>query len=166
MKIKILSRCAILLTAALILGLVEGFVSPSIFAAFPGAKLGLANIAVTVCMVWLGFWPACAVGITRVLIVFFLGGNPISLTFSACGLMASLIVTYVSLKLPKKYFSLVSVSVFSALAFNVGQGLVSVLFFKSAFLYYIPVLCILSLPCGLLTGLAMNGIGRIRNSAV
>ncbi len=160
MKIKTLTLCGILLSTALILSWAERFFSVSLMRAFPGVKLGLANIVVTVCMVYLGFWPAFIVGLLRVFILFLIMGNAVSLAFSLTGCIVSLFVTYFALKLPEKHFSLISVSVLSSLAFNLGQGMVSILFFGSSFLYYLPILCTLSLPCGIVTGIAMNGIRK------
>ena len=164
MKTMRLSRASLFLTAALILAWLDGFLTPLLFAAVPGVKLGLANVAVTVCMIHLGFLAACSVGFIRVLTVFLLSGNPVSFAFSMGGLIFSLIATHFALKLPQKYFSMVSVSVISALLFNFGQGIVSVIFFGRAFLYYVPILCILSLPCGWMTGIAINGVFMMKKS--
>ena len=78
-KTKRLAFDAAFVCLALALSYLESFLPPFVF---PGAKLGLTNIALTVCAYRYFVTDAAAVSFCRILISFLLFGNVTSLLFS------------------------------------------------------------------------------------
>ncbi len=146
-------RCAyygVLLSLAIICGYIEMLI-PFDFG-IPGIKLGLANIVA----VWLlyknRFLPAFTVNIARILLVFLLFGNAMSLVYALSGGILAVIMMAVIKRL--KCFSPVGVSIAGAFFHNVGQLLsASFVIGSKAVIYYLPFLTLSAVATGLLIGL-------------
>ena len=134
---------------AILAAYVESFI-PSI--GVPGAKLGLANIAVILALYILDAESAIIVDVVRIVIVGLLFGSLISISFALAGAFVSLTVMIVL----KKFFdfSIITVSIFGGFFHNVGQIIVAKILVDSySILIYLPVLLIVGIVTGLIIGI-------------
>ena len=134
---------------AILAAYVETFI-PTI--GIPGAKLGLANIAVVLALYILDAESAIIVNVVRIVIVGLLFGSLISISFALAGAFVSLTVMIVL----KKFFnfSIITVSIFGGFFHNVGQIIVAKILVGSySVLYYLPVLLIIGIVTGFIIGL-------------
>ena len=141
----------LLLALGMILSYVE-ILLPLDFIAY-GVKLGLANLISVFLLYRKDFKTAMLINFLRILLVALLFGNVMSLVYSLCGGLLSLLI--MALLKATKIFSPVGVSVAGGVAHNVGQLLIaSIILGSSAVFYYTPVLLISGVVCGFLIGLA------------
>ena len=146
---KQLARCAVLAALALALSYVEGMFPLPV--PLPGFKLGLANIVTVFALYALGAAQALAVLLVRVLLGAMFAGNASALIFSLFGGLAALGVMAMLSRFGR--LSVYGVSVGGAAAHNGGQVCAAMLTLgSSAPLAYLPVLLIVSLFTGALTG--------------
>lgn len=148
---------AALLCAALMLSYVEAILPLTALIPLPGAKLGLANLAVMLAYHRRSVWDAAAVSLSRVLLSAILFGSVSSLAFSLTGAVFSLSATVIAHRCLSRRISWIGVSVLAAAAHNFGQILCAVLWMHSLSLFsYLPVLLILAAVFGAVSGLLMN----------
>ncbi len=144
-----LTLCAVLAALALALSYVERMFPPPV--PLPGFKLGLANIVTLFALYALGAPSALAVLLTRVLLGAMFAGNVSALLYSLLGGLAAL--GTMALLTRAERLSVYGVSVGGAAAHNCGQVAAAVLTLGSAApLAYLPVLLLVSLFTGALTG--------------
>jgi heptaprenyl diphosphate synthase len=147
-KIALLGLCA---GVALVLAYVEALLPP-LYAAVPGIKLGLPNIAIIFILYRFGLREAAVVSFIRIVAVALLFGNPMTFAYSVAGAFLSLLVMTILRKLD--LFSIVGVSVAGAVFHNVGQILTAMVLLGTAELgYYLIVLAITGTISGVLVGL-------------
>jgi len=147
-KIAFLGLCA---GVALVLAYVEALLPP-LYAAVPGIKLGLPNIAIIFILYRFGLREAAAVSLIRIVAVALLFGNPMTFAYSVAGAFLSLLVMTLLRKLD--LFSIVGVSVAGAVFHNVGQILTAMVLLGTAELgYYLIVLAVTGTISGILVGL-------------
>ena len=147
-KIAFLGLCA---GVALVLAYVEALLPP-LYAAVPGIKLGLPNIAIIFILYRFGLREAAVVSFIRIVAVALLFGNPMTFAYSVAGAFLSLLVMTILRKLD--LFSIVGVSVAGAVFHNVGQILTAMVLLGTAELgYYLIVLAITGTVSGILIGL-------------
>lgn len=156
-KAKSLSRRVALLgvLAALCMALsaLEGALPPL---PVPGARLGLANVAVTAAMWLTGPVGGIAVGICKVLFVLLTRGASAAL-MAAGGTAASLMITAALLPLVRREkLTFIGVSVAAAACHTVGQLCVASAMLTPAVVSYAFILLIVSAFSGTLTGLVLN----------
>ncbi len=152
-----LAEDAALLTAALMLTYVEVLVPLTAFLPLPGAKLGLANLAVMMALYRRSLTDAAAVSISRVLLSFLLFGSVSSLFFSLSGAALSLFTLAIAFRLYPRYLTFIGVSVLSAAAHNLGQILCAVFYLgTAAVLSYLPMLLLFAALFGTVSGVLMN----------
>ena len=120
----------------------------------PGAKLGLANI--TVMYALCGVSLPCAAGVTVVKAAFSLLRGPIACLMSVVGSFLSLFSMALLHRLSRDKLSFVGLGVVGAVFHNTGQWVVSFWLLGSAMTYYAPLLLLLAIPAGLITGLVLN----------
>lgn len=142
---------AVLSALAVALSFLEGVLPPL---PIPGAKLGLANV--TVMYALCGVSLPCAAGVTVVKAVFALFRGPIACLMSAVGSFLSLIVMALVHRFLRDKLSFVGLGVVGAVAHNMGQWMVSYALLGSAMTYYAPLLLLLAIPAGIVTGLVLN----------
>lgn len=134
---------------AILLSYVETFI-PSI--GVPGAKLGLANIAVVLALYLLNAESAIIVDVVRIVIVGLLFGNLFSITFALAGAFVSLTVMIIIKKVFG--FSIITTSIFGGFFHNVGQIIVAMILVDNySIVYYMPILMIVGIITGLVIGL-------------
>ena len=147
---------AAFLTTAMTLSYLESLIPFGLILPLPGFKLGLANLAVTLAFVLIGWRDAAIISSLRILLMNVLFGSASSFFFSALGgLFAFAALILASLLLKK--CSYVGISALCAAAHNLGQLLAAVCLFGSGILLsYLPVLLIAALLSGSLSGIVLN----------
>lgn len=135
----------LLLAFTLLLSYVESLI-PFGFG-IPGIKLGLANLAVILCLYHGGTRAALGLNITRILLAGFLFGNLYSICYSLAGGMLSFFFMWLTKK--TNIFTMKGVSVTGGVFHNLGQILIAAFVVKTAGVFFhIPYL----LLAGILTG--------------
>lgn len=150
-EVRRLTFLAISTTFALVLSYIE-FLLPPIFAAVPGVKLGLANIATVFLLYRFGVKEAAAVTFLRVALSSLLFGNPMIFIYSIAGALLSLVVMVLLKKLD--FLSTVGVSTAGAVAHNLGQIIVAMIVLETAEIgYYMIFLAATGTVSGIFVGL-------------
>lgn len=143
-----------LLTAmALILSYVEMLISfqPGI----PGVKIGLANLAVLICLYLFGWKEAMLLTIVKAVFGGFLFGNLFMIAYSLAGAVVSAF-TMIFLK-KVGWFHIPVVSAAGGVMHNMGQLLVAFFVVETySVVYYIPVLILSGLITGIVIGIAAS----------
>ncbi len=149
--IKRLAYLGVCTSIALVLAWVESLIPP-LYAAIPGIKLGLPNIAILFILYRYSVWDAAAVSFVRIVIVALLFGNPMTFAYSLAG--ATLSLLGMALLKRVRFFSTVGVSVVGAVLHNVGQVLAAVILLETSMLwYYLVVLLLTGTVSGVFIGL-------------
>ncbi len=141
---------AMLLAMAIILQLVE----PGLPLAVPGVKLGLANIIGLIALYLYGPKEMIAINLLRVFMAALLRGNLFATGFwlSLGGVILSTVMVIILKKFSK--LSIVGLAMASSVFHGLGQILVVSYIYRSIFLAsYLPVMWLLSIPTGILTGI-------------
>ncbi len=139
----------LLLALALILSYIEILIpfQPGI----PGIKLGLANLAVVLCLFLLGWREVLLLTVTRAVLSGFLFGSLFMILYSLTGALLSALVM-IFLKRTQA-FHLPVISAAGGVSHNLGQLLVAVFAVDTyGVLYYAPVLIAAGLATGILIG--------------
>lgn len=146
-------RIAKLAAFAIALHMIEAVIPSPL----PGVKPGIANIVTLYVLTQYGFATAAWVSILRVFASSLLLGQFLSPTFalSLGGAIISLLMLGLAMHLPKKYFSVVSLSILAAFAHIAGQLLIVRLWLipHASVSYLIPIFAIAALFFGLINGL-------------
>lgn len=154
MKTKTTAEFGCLIAFAMIASYVE-FLLP-IPIGIPGAKLGLANVAVVYGLERIGAKGMILVNICRILLCGLLFGNLYSMLYSFAGGIFSMLVMIILYK--TKVFSIIGVSIAGGVVHNLGQLMLALVITEvPVLLYYIPFLLI----AGALTGLLNGWLARI-----
>lgn len=137
---------------AVILSYVESFL-PVIW--IPGAKLGLANLAIILVLYFCGVKEAISVSIIRILIIGMMFGNMFTIIYSIAGALCSLSIMAV-LKWTGK-FRIQSISVAGGVFHNMGQLIIAAFVIDTyKVLYYLPFLIITGIITGIVVGMATD----------
>ena len=146
-------RIAKLTALAISLHLIESVIPSPL----PGVKPGIANIVTMYVLYKYGFATAVWVSLLRVFASSFLLGQFLTPTFvlSLSGALLSLATLLVFYKLPKQYFSPVSLSILAAFAHITGQLIIVRLWLipQAGIAYLIPLFALAALVFGLVNGL-------------
>jgi len=146
-------RVAKLAALAIGLHLIESIVPSPL----PGVKPGIANIVTLFVLYKFDFATAAWVSLLRVFASSMLLGQFLSPTFilSLSGALTSLLVLAIAIKLPKKWFGPVSLSIFAAFAHIAGQLIVVRLWLipHAGVAYLIPIFAAAALLFGVINGL-------------
>lgn len=154
---RLVAFCGVFTALAMIFSYVEMLLPISI--GVPGAKLGLANIAVLVVLYVAGGRTAFCVDILRIVLTSILFGNMAAFIFSISGGMLSIIVMILLKKSSR--FSMLGVSVAGGTAHNIGQiAAAAVVVGTAKIAYYLPVLLITGVITGIVNG-CVAGIIKI-----
>jgi heptaprenyl diphosphate synthase len=123
----------------------------------PGVKPGIANIVTLIVLHQFGIKTAIWVSLLRVFASSLLLGQFLTPTFllSLSGAICSLAILAIANQLPKKYFGLVSLSIFAAFAHIAGQLMVVRLWLipHASVAYLVPIFAAAALFFGLINGL-------------
>ena len=125
---------------------------PPLFAAVPGIKIGLPNVAIIFILYRLGIREAAVVSFVRLIIVAMLFGSVMTFIYSAAGAIFSLLV--MALLKKANFLSTVGVSVAGGVCHNLGQIIMAMIFLSTAEIgYYMVVLAITGTISGIFVGL-------------
>ncbi len=143
-----ITKLAAFVSVAVILGYVESLFPP----VAAGVKLGIANIVVITVLYTHSGKDAWIVSILKVLLCMALFGSMTSFIYSLSGSVLSLLVMIIAKK--SKSFSVVSVSGLGGLCHNLAQFVCAYIIIGKGVIFYLPVLCLSGIFCGVLTGIA------------
>ena len=145
---KRITTAAALAATGLILSYLESFIVIPV--RIPGIRIGFANIAGLAALYIAGPFAAVCVTAVRVMLAALLFGSPASLIYSASGAAVSVAGMIV---LKRLGFSIYGVSVGGAALHNLGQIIAAYILVGSIYVFtYLPVLEVISVVTGLLTG--------------
>ena len=150
---KKLTTTALLAAAAIVLSIVESVVFGGGAFGIPGAKPGLANIAVILALVMFGGKTAFLIGLIKAAASFFASGAVTALWYALGGTVFSVAGMWTLYRFTR-CFSLTGISAFGGFLSNLAQLGIMILITQTAeFLWYLPVLTV----CGVISG-SINGI--------
>lgn len=154
MQPKKLTLCGMLTALAIVLSLAERLFPLDAIVPVPGVKLGLANIVTLFALTRLSVRDAVAILLCRVALSSLLMGSVTAFLFSLFGGLLALAVMGLFLRAEGRFCSVLGVSVAGAAAHNIGQIIAAVIWMKTgAVIAYLPLLLVMSVPLGLVTGL-------------
>ncbi len=161
---KRLTTDALLLTAALIIFIIEAQIPPVV--PVPGVKLGLANI-ITVYAIWrVGPKDTLLILLGRIALGSIFAGQMMSFLYSLGGGLLCFAAMLLVRKILKEDQIWVA-SVIGAVFHNIGQTLVAIAVFETVNVaYYFPVLLLSGLVTGLFTGVAAQALIRRMNGKI
>ena len=149
---KQLTLCAVLTALALAFSYLENFFPLSLAIPIPGIKLGLANVVTVFAMYALGPGATLCIVLVRVTLGCIATGQMMAFLFSMTGGLLAFCVS----ALLRRWFApeqMWVVSVFAAVAHNLGQLAVAIAVMgTTAIGYYLPVLLISGIITGAFTG--------------
>lgn len=161
-RVKRLSLDAMLLGAALMLSYLEAVLPLSLIIPLPGAKLGLANVAVMLCFFKVSPADALTVSILRVVTVSLLFGNVSSFLFALSGALLAYVGMWPGRLLGDRV-SFYGISVLCASLHNLGQCIVGALILGSISVFtYLPLLLVFGVVFGLMTGAVVIPLSKVR----
>lgn len=150
-KIGRIAFLGLLTALALILSYIETLIpfQPGI----PGIKIGLANLAVLICLYLFGWKEAMLLTVVKVLVSGFLFGNLFMIAYSLAGALLSAL-TMILLK-RTGWFHVPVVSAAGGVMHNIGQLIVAFFAVETySVIYYMPVLILAGLITGIVIGTA------------
>jgi heptaprenyl diphosphate synthase len=151
MKLKELSKIALLTAVALIIFVVEAQIPVPV--PVPGVKLGLSNVVTLFAIYTIGRKKAMIVLILRIVLGSLITGQVAAMAFSLAGGLVCYIVMCVVYQFVSERQIWV-VSVFGAIGHNLGQIVVAALVVGTAsVVFYLPILIVSGIITGLFTGL-------------
>ena len=163
MKLRNLTLTAVLTAGALVTFVIENQIPP--LTAIPGIKLGLSNIFTLFTLFAVGVPEALSLLLVRVVLGSVITGQASALLYSmAGGILAFAVMLLLRRVIPEK--QLWVISVFAAMAHNLGQIAAAVLLTgtKQVF-YYLPVLLLAAIGTGAFTGIcAQTVLKRLQKS--
>ncbi len=165
LRVRRLCFDAMLLSVAMILSYIEAILPLSLMVPLPGAKLGLANVAVTLCFYLISPIDALIVSILRLSLTSLLFGNVTSFLFALSGGMLAYIGMWIA-RLLKDKVSYYGISVLCAALHNTGQCLAGALMLGSMSIFtYMPLLLVFAVIFGLVTGAVITPLARFFKNA-
>ena len=154
MKRKNLTRAALLLSLCIVLGILENLFV--LFPAYPGIKLGLANVCIMYALFSIGFYSALNLGIAKSLFALITRGVSAGI-LSLSGTLLSILVMYLIISASKNKASIASVSVSGGILHNLGQlAAVSVLWKTPNVFSLSPILIVSGTVFGILNALLLR----------
>lgn len=140
----------LLLAFALILSYVELLIPFQ--TGMPGVKLGLANLAVVLCLYLFGWQKALLLTVVKAIFSGLLFGNLFMILYSLAGAVFSVLVMIFLKK--SNWFHVPVISASGGVAHNMGQLLVAIRVVETyGVLYYVPILIVAGLVTGLVIGI-------------
>lgn len=151
MSTKKIVFLSLMIAVSIVLSIVESVIS-TFFFAFPGIKLGLANIATLVVIFTMGRKEGATVALLRILLVGLIYSGLFTPSFWI-SLGGGLMALVVMLLLKNSKLSIYTISVLASLMHMVGQMAIVIFVVQTtSLIYYLPYMMIISVPTGLVTG--------------
>lgn len=146
---------SLLVSIGLVLSIIENIIPIPI--PIPGVKLGLVNTVFLITLVLFGFKDAMIVVIVRAMAMGLATGNITGLMYSMPSSIMSTIVMAIVYKKFNNYFSLIGVSLFGAVTFNVVQICIASLIMQNIKMFtYLPIMILTSIFTGCFIGLTVK----------
>lgn len=150
----------ILAALALTLSFLEGLI-PDIAFLPPGAKLGLANIAIMFAVISVGFLDGFIIMLIKSGFVFLTRGIAaffMSISGGTLSGIALILIIAISKKLNKE-FSYTGISVICAVIHNIGQTVAASVYMSTNLITsYLPLLIVMGIISGLITGVILRAV--------
>ena len=162
MKTKRIAFLGLFVALAFVLSYIEFMLPLNI--GIPGAKIGIANLAVMVTLYTVGERDAIVLSIIRVVLVGLTFGNLSMMMYSLAGAALSLFAMLIAKRISR--FSMTGVSVLGGVFHNVGQIIVAMLVLETkSLIYYLPFLIIVGTITGVVIGIVSSLItDRVKRS--
>lgn len=152
MKLRRIIFGAILTSMALCLFIIESFIQLPF--AFPGAKIGFANIISVISLYLLSPIETLIIIVLRVFLGTIFTGNLSSFLFSLSGALLSFLMMFLTRMLFKDKVSAVGISMIGGISHNIGQVLMAMLILQNTNIFwYLPFLLITGIVTGIFIGL-------------
>lgn len=152
MNLKKMIFLSLLVSAGLVLSIIENMLPLPI--PIPGVKLGLVNIVFLITLVLFGFKESMIVVIVRGITMSIATGNISGLIYSFPSSVMSTIIMAIIYKRFSEYFSLIGVSLFGAITFNLVQICMASLVMQNFKMFvYLPIMSLTSIFTGCFIGL-------------
>ena len=148
--VRTVASMGLLFALAIVLSFLEQLI-PSLVPAVPGIKLGLSNIVTMYALFYMGFSSALTIAGLKSLFVFLMRGATACFLSLAGGLLSLLIMAGLH-RLFRDKLSAVFLSVVGGVCHNLGQILVAAILLNAYVFLYLPVLLIVGVVMGLITG--------------
>lgn len=148
-----LTQNALLCACAIVLAIFESFL-PDLPLVMPGMKPGLANIVTMVTIEGLGFTSSLYVTVAKSAFVLVTRGFSAFLMSFSGGLF-SMLVMYLLLKIKRPLFGCIGTGVAGAFTHNMAQLAMASILTDTLIFYYLPVISLISLVTGSITGTAV-----------
>ena len=153
MNTKKVAYIGLLIALAFVLSYIEVLLPLNI--GIPGAKVGLANIAIVVALYTIGSKNAFMLSMVRVVLVGLTFGNFAMMLYSLAGAFLSFVMMFVAKRTQK--LSITGVSVLGGVFHNVGQIIVAIFVLETdKLLYYLPFLVIIGTISGVVIGIVSS----------
>ena len=143
-----LSKLALLTALAMIAFMLENLLPPLFI---PGARLGIGNIFILLCLIWFSLPEALIILIAKCLLAGLFGGLTQVLYSFPSGFISTL-VSFIFIKYFSKYFSLIAICALSAVLHNLTQLSIFAVITNANVIYYAPYLTIAGILAGMVTG--------------
>lgn len=154
MKSRKIIYLSLITSVGIVLHIVEAAI-PLPITGVPWAKLGLANIVNLITLVVFGFKNALIVAALRCIVATLGTGAVTGFFYSFSGALFSTLVMWLVYYYLSKYFSLIGVSIFGAIAHNIAQLTVASFMISNGLIFtYLPMMMLVSLFTGYFVGLA------------
>ena len=151
MKVRKLTRMAMLTAIALTIFMIEAQIPPLV--PIPGIKLGLANIVTVFAVFALGPKEAASILFARIFLGAVFAGNFSTILYSGAGGLCAILVT-IGLRKLLKLQQLWVAGALSAIGHSIGQMAMAIAITATPSLaVYLPVMILCSVITGLFTGL-------------
>ena len=148
-NVKMFSQTAMLSALTIVLSFLEGML-PEL--PVPGAKLGLANLAVMTATDLFGLTGGLSTTLVKSFFALVTRG-PVAGFMSLCGSLLSMFVMWLFMRYDRKKFGYVGIGVMGAVSHNMGQLCVAAFLVSSSqIFYYMPILIVSGTVSGILIG--------------
>lgn len=162
MSTKKLALSGILLAIVIALSWLEQSLPPLPLVP-PQTRIGLANAAVLVCVISVGYAEAVILSVLKSVFVFVTRG-PVAFALSLSGSLMAVAVSIALVIIFKRRLSVITISVFSALAHSLGQCFAYSIITKTlGVFFYMGILGIASVITGIATGYIAKGVTAIND---
>jgi heptaprenyl diphosphate synthase len=155
---------SLLIAFSLITYFIESLLPPLI-PGVSGARLGLSNIFILYALYAFGWKDAVFIAVIKSILGPIFAGYPAGMFFAIGGSILSLTTMALIKGFASKRFGLIGVSIAGAVMHNAGQVMIAMLFTSTAAVgLQFPILAIVAVPCGIITGIAADRLLKITSS--
>ena len=158
-KAYVVALLAVFTALAMILSLFDNLLSAAVPIPLPGFKIGIANFITLFLVLYFPLPHSLCVVFMRCFLSSLYGGGITVFLISLSGGVLSTLLMYFIKRTCKSSVTPVGISIAGAAAHNTGQVLMVILLLMSpAYIYYLPLLLVLSIFTGFVIGAAGSGI--------